>query len=261
MPQSRDTFDAIAYALLAAAIAAMAWHGPIPQLEHYHEFADRRSFLGIPNAGDVLSNLAFLVVAAWAWSQLRSPGRAAEVGPARAGCEAFIGALALTAIGSSYYHWAPDNARLVWDRLPIALACAGLLAGAHARTHADSPRALLPALLGFAALSVAWWWITEARSAGDLRPYLLLQFAPLVLVPLWQLRARVPAREAWAIACAIALYAAAKVCELQDAPIFSLTGHALSGHTLKHLLAALAAVFVVQALGVRAYRGSSSAAA
>ena len=103
----------------------------------------------------------------------------------------FITALLLTAIGSSYYHLAPDDARLAWDRLPIALACAGLLAGAYADTHIRpySIR-LTAALAAFAAASV-WWW----SATGDLRPYLLLQVAPLLLIPPWQAHARLPRLE------------------------------------------------------------------
>ena len=81
----------------------------------------------------------------------------------------FLIALTLTAAGSSYYHLAPDNARLVWDRLPIALACAGLLAGVRAETHAGSDRQLYTGVLAIVAVaSVVWWYFTELHGAGDL---------------------------------------------------------------------------------------------
>ena len=171
--------------VVVLAAAAMLAYGPIPQLRDYHAFADRRAWLGIPNAADVLSNLAFLAVALWGATRL--PGARAALGDAWNGYGLFVVALALTAAGSGFYHWAPDNARLVFDRLPIALACAGLLAAVHAETlGAPQPRWVLPFLGAAAIASVLWWWRTESLGAGDLRPYLLLQGAPLVLIPLWQ---------------------------------------------------------------------------
>ena len=232
------------WGILAAAVAALAWWGPIPQLADYHAFADRREWLGVPHAGDVLSNLAFAAVAAWGLWRERTQGGSA---PERRARVAFFVGLALTAVGSTWYHWAPDNARLVFDRLPIALACAALLAAMHARTHEHSSPGLLPWLLGAGVASVAWWALGESHDGGDLRPYLLLQAAPLVLVPLWQWQACRPAAERIAFAIAIALYVAAKVCELQDARILGF-GAGVSGHTLKHVLAAVAAGFIARAL-------------
>lgn len=229
---------AIATALVALAALGMVVHGPIPQLEHYHEFADTRSWHGIPHAADVLSNLAFAFVAAWALPRVLD--RSAPLGGARAGYIVFVVALATTAIGSSYYHWAPDDARLVWDRLPIALACAGLLAAIHARAYPQAAHgAWLFALCAFAAASVAWWSVT-----ADLRPYLLLQAAALVVIPLWQAAAGAPRHERIGFAAAIGLYVVAKAVELADAPILAATGF-VSGHTLKHLLAAAAAALIV----------------
>ena len=99
---------------------ALLTYGPIAQFADYHHFADQRTFAGIPRAADVLSNVAFGVVALWGVAYLR---RAQSWGYAL-----FVISLLLTAIGSAFYHLAPDDSRLVWDRIPIALACAGLLA-------------------------------------------------------------------------------------------------------------------------------------
>src|SRR5205823_3587291 len=145
-------------------------------------------------------NAAFAWAALWAVRRAMRPGVRAHLGDATPGFAVFVAALALTAMGSSYYHWAPDNARLVWDRLPIALACAGLLDAMYARTHVGRMPWRLPALIAFAVASVAWWSWTEARGTGDLRPYLLLQAAPLVVVPLWQAAADAPRGERIAFA-------------------------------------------------------------
>lgn len=238
-------------ALLLAAAAAMLAYGPIAQLAHYHEFADTRTVLGIPNAADVLSNAGFALVALWGFAALR-PHRA-DPGLARAwpGYALFLAAILLTALGSSYYHLAPDNARLVWDRMPIALACAGLLAAVDADTRATAQPRWLPAVLALAGIaSVLWWSVTEARGAGDLRPYLLLQAAPLVLIPLWQANHGTPRAERVAFGVAIALYAAAKAAELADHAILDALGF-MSGHTIKHLLSIAASAVLVASVVAR----------
>ena len=221
--------------LIALAGVAMIAYGPIAQLPHYHEFADERAFWSIPHALDVLSNLPFAIVGAWAVARAARMPDSPE-GPARL---VFALAILATAAGSSYYHWAPDNARLVFDRLPIAVACAALLAAMHARVHRLRVPGLLAALLVAAVGSVFWWSWTESLGRGDLRAYLLLQGAPLVLIPLWQWIFGEPPRARLAFGIAIALYAAAKVFELQDHAVLEATG-LVSGHTIKHLLAALA---------------------
>ena len=222
----------LALYLAGILILAMLAYGPIPQLVNYHQFADQRIVLGLPHGGDVLSNFAFLAAAAYGAFRMRSASR---VHPAQA---LFVAALALTAAGSTWYHLAPDNVRLVWDRLPIALACAALLAAAIKEAY---PRLLvvLAALVLFGLFSV-WWW----AATGDLRPYLLIQLTPLVLIPLLQWQSRAPIAQRTAFVMAIILYVVAKMCELADLPIYEAFG-ALSGHTLKHLMAALAAIILV----------------
>lgn len=239
-----------AAAMLAIA-AAMLAYGPIPQLAHYHEFADTRAWLGVPNAADVLSNIGFAAVAAWGLAALVPRRRDPRIGRGWPGHALFLASLLLTAIGSTWYHLAPDNARLFWDRTPIALVCAGLLAAVDAETRADAqPRWVPIALAAAAVASVEWWSFTEARGAGDLRPYLLLQAAPLVLVPLWQALRGAPRRDRISFGIAILLYGAAKVAELADHSIFAALGF-LSGHTLKHLLSVAASAVLVANLVAR----------
>jgi hypothetical protein len=246
-------------ALLFALVVAWLAHGPVHQLAAYHAFADRRALAGIPNAADVLSNLAIAAAGLWGLWLTRTRAARVALGTAWPGFALFFTALALTALGSGYYHWAPDNARLVWDRLPIALACAGLIAGARAATVAprQGPWAVA-ALAALAVASVQWWTWTDARGFDDLGPYLLFQAAPVVLVPFWQASARSSPRERWLFALAILLYALAKAAEMADRAVLDALG--VSGHTLKHLFAAAAAfALVAMATGARAIRTSSSA--
>lgn len=229
---------------------AALWHGPIAQLSNYHDFADQQIVLGIPHFADVVSNLGFALLAAWGCLQLAPSRRHPGIADGWAGYRLFLIGLFLTGIGSSYYHLDPDNARLVWDRMPIALACVGLLAGVWGDTrHQQSAR--LTAWLALAAvLSVAWWHFTEQAGAGDLRPYLLLQALPLVLIPLWQWTCDMPRVERLAFGGALLLYVIAKLAELNDHAIATALG-APTGHTLKHLLATGAAALVVARLARR----------
>lgn len=233
-------------ATLLLSVAAL-WYGPIAQIPNYHDFADQQSLFGIPHFADVVSNLGFLLVALFGWFKLIPAGQCESIKNGWAGYRLFLISLFFTGVGSSYYHLAPDNARLVWDRLPIALACAGLLAGVWGDVRARKCN-VLSALLSIAAVfSVAWWHFSEQTGSGDLRPYLLLQLLPLVLVPLWQWIYESPKAERLAFAGALLLYATAKLAELNDREIAAESG-GLTGHTLKHLLATGAAAFIVARL-------------
>jgi hypothetical protein len=224
---------------------------PIPQDPAYHRLADARSWLGIPNALNVLSNAGFVLVGALGLGFLNHRGATAPAFRApgeRWPYLVFFAGLFLTGLGSAYYHWAPGNLRLAWDRLPLAITLMGLLDAVIAeRIGVRAALRLLGPLVALAALSVGYWALTEQRDAGDLRPYALVQFYPLVAIPLmiWLLPARY-AGSAGLLAAA-GIYALAKVPELADAWILSAT-RVVSGHTLKHLLAALAGYSVLRML-------------
>jgi len=213
---------------------------PMPQWPEYHDFADRRAILGVPNALDVLSNLPFLVVGVLGLLALarRVPG----IAPAASAWErwpwaTFFLGVTLTAPGSAWFHLEPNNATLFWDRLPMTVGFMGLLTVVLAeRVSLRTARRLFPVLLLAGIASVLFWDWTERAGAGDLRPYALVQFGSLVVVLLSALL--YPAREpggAWLWA-GIGFYLAAKLLEAADVPIFSL-GEVVSGHTLKHLAA------------------------
>jgi hypothetical protein len=228
-------------AILAAVLvlAAFAVLGPIGQVGAYMEFADQRTFFGIPNAADVLSNIGFLLAGGWGLLCLSR-----VKGPARGAWGVFFAAIALTALGSSWFHLDPSNARLVWDRLPIAIGCASLLAVVLIERTPEK-RWILPVLVAFAAASVGWWVAFD-----DLRPYMLVQLAPIVLVPVLQWHWKAPKAQRTAFASAIAFYVLAKVFELGDVAGFDLMAGLLSGHTIKHIMASIAAwVLIAHAVG------------
>jgi hypothetical protein len=232
------------------AIVGLLVSGPIPQLPNYHAFADRRVMFAVPHWGDVISNAGFAFVGVWGLGVLLTR-RIQSERASLLGYGLFFLSLVLTAIGSSFYHWAPDNDRLVWDRLPIALACSGLLVAVRTESKPGTNGVLWTVGLAIAAVaSVFWWQVTEASGQGDLRPYLLLQGLPLVLVPLWQANADAPRVARVAFGIAILLYVVAKVAELNDHAIYAQLG-IISGHTIKHLLATMSAVILVAQLAWR----------
>jgi hypothetical protein len=224
--------------------AAALFHGPIAQPAGYHDFADQKVVFGIPHFADVISNLGFALAALWGWMRLAPARRHPDIPSGWAGYRLFLIGLFLTALGSSWYHLAPDNAGLVWDRLPIALACGGLLAGVWGDVQHKNSRALTTWLALAAIASVAWWYFTDLSGNGDLRPYLLLQGLPILLIPLWQWIYRMPGADRLAFGGALALYVVAKFAELGDHEIAAVLG-AVTGHTLKHLLATGAAALIV----------------
>ncbi|WP_374352579.1 hypothetical protein [Chitinimonas sp.] len=226
-------------AIVGLLFVAMAIHGPIVQLPHYHAFADQRPWLGLPHAADVLSNLGFAVAGLAGLSALQRVG-----GRQGHGYPLFCLSLVLSAIGSAYYHWAPDDARLMWDRLPIALACAALLLDCWESGRGKAHGGATAMALILAVASVLWWHWGNQQGKGDLRPYLLLQGLPLLLIPLWQAGWQRPLAERRAFAIAIACYITAKLLELADLPVLQASG-VVSGHTLKHVLASAGAAVIV----------------
>lgn len=233
-------------AIVFISMCAMLWHGPVLQLAHYHEFADQGVWLGIPHAADVLSNLGFAFVAALAGYQLFVQQRYARSAAALPAFGLLCVTVFLTAAASAYYHLAPDDARLFWDRMAIAIASACLICGvrADAKPGMTSHRALLELMLGLmlAVASVIWW-----RYSADLRPYLLLQLWTVLLVIVWQGIWQVDHRVRRWFNAAIACYVLAKLAEMADHRILSLTA-CVSGHSLKHLIAAGAAACVFYGL-------------
>src|SRR5258708_1702252 len=213
-------------------------HGPIAQPARYNDFADQSVLFGVPHAGDVLSNLGFALAALWGWVRLRHQREHAALRAGWPGYRLFLLGLGLTALGSAYYHPLPGNARLVWDRVPIALAAAGLLAAVRGETHRVSHAARDATVLSvLAVLSVAWWYLTDGpQRSGDLRPYAYLQALPLVLVPLWQALYRAPRRDRVWFGVAVLLYVLAKLAELWDRELYAALGGG-SGPTPKPPLA------------------------
>lgn len=223
---------------------------PIAQWQSYHNFADQRGWLGIPHFGDVSSNLPFAVAGVWGLVFLfRDEARAWFVDARERWPYIFVFlGLLLTAFGSSYYHLAPDDARLVWDRLPMTIAFMALVAAMLAeRIDVRGGLYFLPLLIFLGIASVLVWGYGERHGGGDLRFYAAVQvYAVLVLPLMFLLPERYTRSSDFAVI--FFFYVLAKVCELADRQIFSLTRHAVSGHTLKHLATGAAGLWILRML-------------
>jgi len=236
----------IAPALLLAVIALFL--PAIPQPLSYHNFADHRGWLGIPNFGDVVSNVPFAIVGIWGLIVMFAPGRPQFLDSRERWLYlVMFASLILTAIGSAYYHLVPDNARLVWDRIPIMIVFMALLAAVIAeRVGVNVGLALFPVLEIVGVASVLYWQSSEQRGHGDLRFYAAVQvYAILILLLALLLPPRYTRGGDFAVV--VGFYVLAKIFEECDRQVFSL-GHIVSGHTLKHLAAAAAGFWVLRML-------------
>lgn len=228
-------------ALADALGLALNAHGHAHLHAHGHPFIDARTLLGIPNAMDVLTNAPLALAGLWGLWALR--GRTLPAATQQAAIVFFAGLVA-TGFGSAWYHWAPDATGLVWDRLGMAVTFAGALAMAVAERVGQRPaRHALRGLLPLALLSAGLPAVT-----GNVLPWAVVQFGGMAFIVWLALRRPVPSAIGIHLGALIGLYALAKMLELGDAAVFHATADTVSGHSLKHLAAALAAWPVIAAL-------------
>ena len=253
--------------LAVVGVSGLCFVPRIPQPLAYHDFADQRTLLGIPNALNVLSNLPFFFVGVAGLLFIRREppypaGRHFLTAAERWPWLIFFLGVTFTCVGSAWYHLAPDNTRLVWDRLPMTLGFMSLFAAMIVeRIDARAGRWLLGPFLVAGLGSVLYWHWTELGGTGDLRPYVAVQFFPLLAIPFMLLL--FPARYTGTADIWVALlwYGLAKLLEQLDGQIHHLAGQVISGHTLKHLAAAASAWWLLRMLHRRVpVAGSRSSA-
>ncbi|XP_058771828.1 uncharacterized protein LOC131645183 [Vicia villosa] len=220
----------------------------IPQSQDYHNFADQRTFFGIPNALDVISNFPFLIIGLIGlvlchhgnYFKLSLQGELW-------GWTCFYVGVAAVAVGSSYYHLKPDDARLVWDRLPMTVAFTSIVA-IFIIERIDERKgmiSIIPLVLA-GVVSIAYW-----RFFDDLRPYALVQFVPIIAIPVMAILLPPMYTHSTYWLWAAGFYLLAKVLEATDDVVYKWTNHIVSGHTLKHLFAAMVPVFLTLMLAKR----------
>lgn len=246
-------FSALAVVLFFAVV------DPVPQDPAYHAFADTRSMLGVKNFWNVLSNLPFLLVGAYGVAFIaRNPDTVGD-SDLRWPWIIFFSGIALTAFGSGYFHLLPGNGSLVWDRLPMTIGFAGLFAiviGEYLSPRAA--RTLLVPLLVVGAASVFYWHITESTGNGDLRPYAVVQFLPVLLIPAILVIRRDASDLTGTFWLLVLFYIAAKLLEHFDDGVYA-SLQVMSGHSLKHVVAALSPAILILALHRRSRRAPGNA--
>ena len=204
---------------------------PIAQIAEYHSFADTRKIIGIPNCFDVVSNLPFLAIGILG---LRFCMRK-DLGAVRVAWTVLFVGVGLVGVGSAYYHLAPTNESLVWDRLPMTIGFMGLfvaLLGEYV-DHRLATLLLVPAVMIGLATVLYWHW------TDDLRPYYWIQLVPLLTIPAVMVLFRSDYSHQWLLVFGLGWYVLAKVTELYDLSIFRNAQELISGHSIKHLLAAV----------------------
>jgi hypothetical protein len=217
--------------IVLGSLTVMLSQQPFGQDLRYHDFADRRLFSGILNFFDVISNLPFVfvgVVGVRSCIQNR-------LGDIRVAWITLFTGVALVSIGSAYYHLEPNNETLVWDRLPMTIGFMSLFVALLSEyVSVRLCKALLvPALLlGFSSV-LYWHWF------DDLRFYAWIQMIPLLTIPVVVVLFRSRYSGQWLLLGALGCYVLAKISELYDREVYALTHSLLSGHSLKHILAAL----------------------
>ena len=234
--------------LLFIGCIGITFLNPICQDNNYHNFADRQDYFSIPNFWNVVSNLPFLIIGAigMLFVAFKTNGSISKI--LQPNYFIFFLGIMFTGIGSSYYHWNPNNQTLVWDRLPMTISFMSIFSiiiGEFIGTN--YARILLVALLILGVGSVFYWSYTESIGCGDLRMYMTIQFFPMFLIPLIMILfrpANYPTKYLWFVLLA---YLVAKVFERFDLEIaFFLP---ISGHTIKHFFAAVAPLLFL--LGIR----------
>lgn len=222
--------------------------GPIPQPVAYHDFADQLNWGPIPNGSNVVSNIGFLIVGLWGLYTLRYRDCVFENWREKNAYWVVFTATTAVAFGSGYYHMWPNNDTLFWDRLPMTVTFMSIVSILLTEKIHDRLGILfLFPLIIIGVLSLLWWVFTEWHTlyVGDLRFYIMVQAAPVVMTPvmiyMYEDRYTLAHRFYWCCAC----YVLAKMSEVMDHEVFHFTGEWISGHALKHILAAIGGVALI----------------
>ncbi|MBU0482953.1 MAG: ceramidase [Proteobacteria bacterium] len=220
---------------------------PIAQDTSYHDFVDFRKMFGVSNFWNFISNLPFILVGFLGIVRCQRAGRKKVSLFNQAEFTFFMG-IFLTGFGSAYYHLAPDNETLVSDRIPMTIAFMAFSSMiVQEYLNREWGKKLLAPLLFLGVCSVFYWAITENLGYGDLRPYILVQFLPILIFPVTIFLLKSERFTRIDMLIFLLFYLAAKVFEHFDLGIYDF-GNLVSGHTLKHFAAAAGGYWLLKVL-------------
>ncbi|STX29704.1 Uncharacterised protein [Legionella beliardensis] len=248
--QHEKAFYLVVTVLLVISITttlALALIPPIPQALSYHDFADKRLMLAIPNFFNVISNALFIIAGVVGLITLLTSQRKVNLPSAQLKWPyigLFLGAI-LTGVGSAYYHWLPNNASLFWDRLPMGIIFMSFFSAfiMERINHWVGFYLLIPAIL-IASFCAGYWELSEQLGRGDLRLYGWSQAYPILMILLtFIFFSSNYTGERYLIGVFI-LFSFAKLAEALDKQVYDWSWQLVSGHTLKHVLAA-GAIFLI----------------
>ena len=253
----KPLFYALSLFVFLLIILGLLFTSPVPQDLQYHQFADQRTFFSIPHFCNVSSNITFFIFGLLGFIALTRKATLAILDNLKPVYMTFFTGIILVCFGSSYYHLAPTNATLVWDRLPMTIAFMSFfcLIVAEFLSEQIGKKLFLPLIL-VGILSVLYWYLTEVYFRGDLRFYGLVQFLPMLLIPLILFKGRSRFSHHHYYWWILLVYAAAKLLEHYDAEVYQWLGF-ISGHSLKHIASSLAPLFLYLGLIQRQARQST----
>ena len=196
----------------------------IPLPLEYHNFADQRSFLGIPNTMNVISNIAILIPAIYLLQIRKNKSTISNL---------LILHLVLLSVASSYYHWNPSDETIFWDILMIAVTIMLVTI-----IISDTEYGII--LYGLGIMSILYW-----RYTGDLRLYILILIGvPLYIVFKYHKNSELRNYLIVFVIANILL----RLTEHNDHLVYQITGNQISGHTLKHVFAGIMMMSVIKIL-------------
>ena len=229
--------------IVLVVIALIAFIGaflnePIPQDINYHNFSDQKTIFNIPNFWNVVTNIPFFIVGFLGILKLKTNEKISIVNHNKIAYYIFYFGTILVAFGSGFYHLYPKNQTLVWDRLPMTLAFMALFSIIITEyISIQRGKSLLIPLILAGILSVIYWDYTESIGKGNLTYYALVQFYPIIAIPIILISFPSLYNRGNSYWFLLLAYLLAKVCEHYDLEIYNLLGF-ISGHSIKHLVAA-----------------------
>ncbi|MFT6747155.1 MAG: multisubunit Na+/H+ antiporter MnhG subunit [Glaciecola sp.] len=216
--------------ILLGVIALVAYllSPSLNQDTNYHLFSDQTQCAAVPNFWNVITNVPFLMVGVLGLIKSKYFTKL------KLQKQVFFAGISLVAFGSGYYHWNPNNSTLVWDRLPMTVAFMALFSVIIGEYFNEKlgRKTFVPLLITGIA-SVFYWVLFD-----DLKFYVLVQFYPMLAIPIILIFMKRKNQLSWGYWALLVAYVLAKIFEHFDHETHDFLSF-ISGHSIKHLVAAL----------------------